>query len=88
MLAKLFILNMQANYISVPNIFPLMVDLDPNLGGGLYVRAEEDRLILAWDHLRRGSHCTSANAPRGSTRSNHLDRQDRLVNSVGVRAVG
>jgi signal transduction histidine kinase len=43
--------NMQANHVSVPTIFPLMVDLDPNVGGGLYARVEEDRLILTWDHL-------------------------------------
>ena len=43
--------NIQARYINIPTIFSLMVDLDPNLGGGLYARVEEDRLILTWDHL-------------------------------------
>jgi PAS domain S-box-containing protein len=43
--------NMQARCAPLPAIFPLMIDLDPNAGGGLYARQEPDRLILTWDHL-------------------------------------
>jgi DNA-binding NarL/FixJ family response regulator/signal transduction histidine kinase len=43
--------NMQARCTRLPAIFPLMIDLDPNAGGGLYARQELDRLILTWDHL-------------------------------------
>ncbi len=43
--------NMQARCPHLPAIFPLMIDLDPNVGGGLYARQEPDRLILTWDHL-------------------------------------
>jgi signal transduction histidine kinase len=43
--------NMQARCINLPAIFPLMIDLDPNAGGGLYARQEPDRLILTWDQL-------------------------------------
>lgn len=43
--------NMQARRVNAPAIFPLMIDLDPNAGGGLYARQEPDRLILTWDHL-------------------------------------
>ncbi len=43
--------NMQARSVAAPAIFPLMIDLDPNAGGGLYARREPDRLILTWDHL-------------------------------------
>jgi signal transduction histidine kinase len=43
--------NMQARCVRLPAIFPLMIDLDPNTGGGLYARQEPDRLILTWDHL-------------------------------------
>jgi signal transduction histidine kinase len=43
--------NMQARCINAPAIFPLMIDLDPNVGGGLYARRELDRLIVTWDQL-------------------------------------
>jgi PAS domain S-box-containing protein len=43
--------NMQARCAPLPAIFPLMIDLDTNAGGGLYARQEPDRLILTWDHL-------------------------------------
>jgi len=42
--------NMQARSLNGPAIFPLMIDLNPNAGGGLYARQEPDRLILTWDH--------------------------------------
>ncbi|MGD2206411.1 MAG: HAMP domain-containing sensor histidine kinase [Anaerolineae bacterium] len=43
--------NMQARRANFPAIFPLMIELDPNAGGGLYARQEPERLILTWDHL-------------------------------------
>jgi PAS domain S-box-containing protein len=43
--------NMQAHCANLPAIFPLMIDLDPNAGGGVYARQEPDRLIVTWDHL-------------------------------------
>jgi PAS domain S-box-containing protein len=43
--------NMQACRANLPAIFPLLIDLDPNAGGGLYARQEPDRLIVTWDHL-------------------------------------
>ncbi|MDY6877821.1 MAG: response regulator [Chloroflexota bacterium] len=43
--------NMQARRANLPAIFPLLIELDPNAGGGLYARQEPDRLILTWDHL-------------------------------------
>ncbi len=43
--------NMQARYLNVPTLFPLMVDLDPDVGGGVYARVAEDCLILTWDRV-------------------------------------
>jgi signal transduction histidine kinase len=43
--------NLQAGRANVPVIFPLMIDLNTEAGGGLYARVEEDRLVLTWDHL-------------------------------------
>ena len=43
--------NMQARGANLPAIFPLMIELNPNAGGGLYARQELDRLIITWDHL-------------------------------------
>ncbi|HEY89650.1 MAG TPA: response regulator [Thermoflexia bacterium] len=43
--------NMQARRAHLPAIFPLLIELDPRAGGGLYARQEPDRLILTWDHL-------------------------------------
>jgi PAS domain S-box-containing protein len=43
--------NMQARCANLPAIFPLLIELDPNAGGGLYARQEPDRLIVTWDHL-------------------------------------
>lgn len=43
--------NMQANLANAPAIFPLLIELDPNGGGGLYARADTDRLVVTWDHL-------------------------------------
>lgn len=43
--------DMQARDLNLPAIFPLMIDLDPEAGGGLHARQEPDRLIVTWDHL-------------------------------------
>lgn len=43
--------NMQARRANLPAIFPLLIELDPNAGGGLRARREPDRLIITWDHL-------------------------------------
>jgi DNA-binding NarL/FixJ family response regulator/signal transduction histidine kinase len=43
--------NLQACCIQFPAIFPLMLNLDPTQGGGVFVRREAERLIITWDHL-------------------------------------
>jgi len=43
--------NLQFEYGRFPGIFALLVDLDPATGGGVYARADGDRLIVTWDHL-------------------------------------
>jgi|GEM_PF-55674 len=43
--------NLQNDYGSFPGIFPLLVDLEPAYGGGVYARLEAERLIVTWDHL-------------------------------------
>ncbi|KAF0107826.1 MAG: two component transcriptional regulator LuxR family [Anaerolineaceae bacterium] len=43
--------NLQNDYGHFPGIFPLLVDLEPASGGGVYARLEPDRLIVTWDHL-------------------------------------
>ncbi len=34
-----------------PFLFPLLLDLKPEAGGGVYARQEADRLIVTWDHV-------------------------------------
>lgn len=48
---KLYHPNLQNNYGSFPGIFPLLVDLEPASGGGVFARLEPDRLVVTWDHL-------------------------------------
>ena len=43
--------NTQAQSFNLPAIFPLMLDLDPDKGGGLFVNEEADRLIVTWYKL-------------------------------------
>lgn len=43
--------NLQNDYGSFPGIFPLLVDLEPASGGGVFARLEPERLIVTWDHL-------------------------------------
>ncbi len=43
--------NMQAGRSNLPAIFPLMIDLDPTAGGGVYARVDEDKLVVTWDHI-------------------------------------
>ena len=42
--------NMQTHYSQFPAIFPLMLDLNPEFGGGLYIREDSitERLIITW----------------------------------------
>ena len=48
---KLYHPNLQNDYGSFAGIFPLLVDLEPASGGGVFARVEPDRLIVTWDHL-------------------------------------
>jgi len=48
---KLYHPNLQNTYGNFAGIFPLLVDLEPAAGGGVFARAESDRLIVTWDHL-------------------------------------
>ena len=43
--------SLQNNYGHFPGIFPLLIDLEPSAGGGVFVRTEPDRLMVTWDHL-------------------------------------
>ena len=43
--------NLQNDYGAFPGIFPLLVDMEPAGGGGVYARQEPQRLIVSWDHL-------------------------------------
>ncbi len=40
--------NLQARFATFPAIIPLMIDLDPNLGGGVYVKEDINRLVVTW----------------------------------------
>ncbi len=40
--------NLQADYGRLPGIFPLLVDLQPNSSGGVYVREDQDRMVISW----------------------------------------
>ncbi len=48
---KLYHPNLQNEYGHFPAIIPLLVDLEPAQGGGVFARVESDRLIVTWDHL-------------------------------------
>lgn len=43
--------NLQYNYQSFPGLFPLLMNLDPDSGGGVSARVEAERLIITWDRL-------------------------------------
>lgn len=43
--------DLQNDYQSFPGIFPLLIHLDLNSKGGVFVRVEPERLIVTWDHL-------------------------------------
>jgi signal transduction histidine kinase/DNA-binding NarL/FixJ family response regulator len=43
--------NLQNDYGHFPAIFPLLIDLEPAQGGGVYARVEADRLVVTWDHV-------------------------------------
>jgi DNA-binding NarL/FixJ family response regulator/nitrate/nitrite-specific signal transduction histidine kinase len=43
--------NLQNDYGAFAGIFPLLVDLEPASGGGVYARSEAQRLVVTWDHL-------------------------------------
>ncbi|MEK6753081.1 MAG: PAS domain S-box protein [Chloroflexota bacterium] len=44
--------NLQYDYKAYPCIFPLLVDLKPESGGGMFARVEPERLIVTWDHMQ------------------------------------
>ena len=48
---KLYHPNLQNDYGHFPAIIPLLVDLEPTKGGGVFARIDADRLIVTWDHL-------------------------------------
>jgi signal transduction histidine kinase len=48
---KLYHPNLQSDYTAFPGIFPLLVDLEPERGGGVYANATPESLIITWDHL-------------------------------------
>ena len=48
---KLYHPNLQNDYGHFPAIIPLLVDLEPAKGGGVFARIEADRLIVTWDHI-------------------------------------
>ena len=48
---KLYHPNLQNDYGHFPGIFPLLIDLEPAAGKGVFARIEADRLIVTWDHL-------------------------------------
>jgi DNA-binding NarL/FixJ family response regulator/signal transduction histidine kinase len=43
--------NLQNDYGHFAGLFPLLVDLEPAAGGGVFARVEPDRMIVTWDHL-------------------------------------
>ena len=48
---KLYHPNLQNDYGHFPAIIPLLVDLEPANGGGVFARLEPDRLVVTWDRL-------------------------------------
>ncbi|MBI5295733.1 MAG: response regulator [Chloroflexi bacterium] len=48
---KLYHPNLQNEYGQFPAIMPLLVDLEPANGGGVFARLEGERLLVTWDHL-------------------------------------
>ena len=48
---KLYHPNLQNGYGHFPAIIPLLIDLEPARGGGVFARLEADRLVVTWDHL-------------------------------------
>jgi signal transduction histidine kinase/DNA-binding NarL/FixJ family response regulator len=43
--------NLQKDYGRFPGIFPLLVDLEPDSGGDVFVRAGDGRLVVTWYQL-------------------------------------
>jgi signal transduction histidine kinase/DNA-binding NarL/FixJ family response regulator len=43
--------NLQYHYGNFPAIFPLLIDLEPDKGGGVYARKEPERLVITWEHI-------------------------------------
>ncbi|MCX6082102.1 MAG: histidine kinase [Chloroflexi bacterium] len=43
--------NLQLDYTASPALFPLLVDLRPEQGQGIFARVEPDRLIVTWNKL-------------------------------------
>ncbi len=43
--------NLQYQYGNFPAIFPLLIDLEPGKGVGVYAQKEPDRLIITWEKI-------------------------------------
>ncbi len=43
--------NLQYRYGNFPAIFPLLIDLEPDAGGGVYARKEQERLVVTWERI-------------------------------------
>ena len=48
---KLYHPNLQNEYGTFSGIFPLLIDLEPASGEGVFAHIEQERLIVTWDHL-------------------------------------
>jgi len=43
--------NLQLRQADMPAIFPLLIDLEPAQGGGVFTHVEAGKLTVTWDHL-------------------------------------
>lgn len=43
--------NLHYHYGNVPAIFPLLIDLEPAAGGGIYTRQEPGHLLVTWERI-------------------------------------
>ncbi|MCA1900584.1 MAG: diguanylate cyclase [Chloroflexi bacterium] len=50
--APLYHPNLQNDYGHFPGIFPLLIDLEPTDGNGVYARKDADRLVVTWNRVQ------------------------------------